>query len=225
MKKFNLKEEIVFWVLLVVPWLYLTCIWKRMPATVPVHFNIDGVADSWDSKTIYIWVLSITSATSYLPLFLVSGMDTERPYIEFFNSPFSMLRLMVSIWICIICLVAVHSAMSGSMIGTGRFLIAPLFLGFAVYGKYAMHLKFLGRMGINSPWTLNNETVWKQAHLVLGRVWLYGGLLCFVLSFIFTERYVIGMLTIFAVGSVGALIIYPWILYRREERKQIKGNS
>jgi uncharacterized membrane protein len=225
MQKFNLKQEFVLWALIAMPLVYLVCMWKTMPETVPVHFNIDGVADSWGSKTTYIWVASGPAVAIYVILLWTSFSLPQETMQGFFNTPIAVLRLMLQIWLGIISADAVYSASGGTMAGSVRFIMAPVFLGFAILGEYLEHLKFLSQIGINLPWTMNSETVWKQAHLGLGRFFLYGGLLCFVLSFLLTTRNVTIMFFVFGAVTVAALVIYPWFLYRREERRRKEGNS
>ncbi len=42
-------------------------------------------------------------------------------------------------------------------------------------------------IGIKTPWTLENETVWKETHLLAGKLWFVGGLLIILCSLIFNK--------------------------------------
>ena len=58
------------------------------------------------------------------------------------------------------------------------FLIFPLIgLLFAFLGNYFKTIKPNYFIGIRTPWTLENEEVWKKTHLIGGKLWFVGGLL------------------------------------------------
>ena len=51
----------------------------------------------------------------------------------------------------------------------------------AVLGNYMQNLKPNYFMGIRTPWTLNNEEVWRRTHLICGKWLFYGGLMAALL--------------------------------------------
>lgn len=58
-------------------------------------------------------------------------------------------------------------------------------------------------MGIRTPWTLENEEVWKKTHQLGGRLWIGAALIGFILLFFLPNNW--------ALMSVVALMVIPLI--------------
>ena len=96
-------------------------------------------------------------------------------------------------------------------------LIFPLVgLLFAFLGNYFKTIKPNYFIGIKTPWTLENEEVWKKTHLLGGKLWFVGGLLM-ALTFVLPNN--IQIYTFLTI--VGVITIVP-IVYSYLEFKKIK---
>ena len=58
---------------------------------------------------------------------------------------------------------------------------------FAFLGNYFKTIKPNYFIGIKTPWTLENEEVWKKTHLIGGKLWFIGGLLM-ALTFVLPNK-------------------------------------
>lgn len=72
-------------------------------------------------------------------------------------------------------------------------------------------------MGIRTPWTLENEEVWKKTHQFGGKLWFVGGLLIVLLSLLVKESYVAFLF----LGITAIICIVP-IVYSYLEFKKVK---
>ena len=70
-------------------------------------------------------------------------------------------------------------------------------------------------MGIKTPWTLENEYVWKKTHAMGGVLFCIMGILL-ILSGVFPSR----LMTVLAFGFILAgtlwLYVYSWLVYRKQ---------
>ena len=50
-----LKESFL-WALIILPYVYLSTIWDKLPARVPTHFNLLGNPDDWSGKSTLLYL-------------------------------------------------------------------------------------------------------------------------------------------------------------------------
>lgn len=87
---------------------------------------------------------------------------------------------------------------------------------FIVIGNYFKTIKPNYFIGIRTPWTLENETVWKKTHKLGGKMWFIGGILIVILSLILNKSL---SFTIFMIitGVITIIpIAYSYLIYRNE---------
>jgi uncharacterized membrane protein len=92
--------------------------------------------------------------------------------------------------------------------------IVPAFVGllFIVIGNYLPKSKQNYTVGIKLPWTLNNETNWNKTHRLAGYLWMIGGVLMFVNSFL--KIYWTHVFFSIILCMVFIPAIYSYILYK-----------
>ena len=90
----------------------------------------------------------------------------------------------------------------------------PIFMGVLsiVIGNYLPKTKQSYTMGIKLPWTLNSEENWNRTHRLAGYLWVLGGLLFIVMSFVGWS--LAAFLIILAV-MVLVPTAYSYLLYRK----------
>jgi uncharacterized membrane protein len=98
----------------------------------------------------------------------------------------------------------------------GRWLIAGMFLFFALIGNVLGKVRRNFWMGVRTPWTLASESVWIQTHRLTAWLFVVGGLvgLIAVVAGVPPVWCFIG----FMVALVLVPILYSLVLYKRLER-------
>ena len=95
-----------------------------------------------------------------------------------------------------------YSMMSG--------LLAQIFMGVVmiVIGNYLpkTHRNYI--IGIRLPWTLENDENWRKTHRLAGKIWVLGGLLLFLNSFVQLYVYWVFFLTLFFVVIIPSVYSY-----------------
>jgi uncharacterized membrane protein len=95
----------------------------------------------------------------------------------------------------------------------------PLVCLFYVYlGNLFTTLKPNYFVGIRTPWTLENETVWRKTHHFGGRVWVAGGLVLAVVTLLLpkTAAFVVFICGTLCLGL--GPIIYSYWSYRQIQK-------
>ena len=143
-----------------------------LPDVVPVHYNVQGMADSWGSKWTYLLF-------AFLPLVITVGFEIYRRKV-----PESRNTAMENKLIPVLPLVFI--ALTWIMMPTGKEQAdvrlmsgVGLLLGLLMLylTNYSGKIQQNRHLGIRLPWTLRNETVWKKTHRLGGYTGTIGGLL------------------------------------------------
>ena len=87
---------------------------------------------------------------------------------------------------------------------------------FIILGNYFKTIKSNYFIGIRTPWTLENELVWKETHKLGGKIWFAGGLLVIVSSLVFKEK--INFIIFMAITTIMVLVpvVYSYLLFKKQ---------
>ena len=70
-------------------------------------------------------------------------------------------------------------------------------------------------MGIRTPWTLDNEEVWRKTHLLAGRFWFWGGLMGIAMT-LFLPMQVLGFLLMVLLAILTLTpVVYSFFLHKQ----------
>lgn len=219
MEKINYRKEIILWVFLLIPMLYLAYVWNSLPDEVPIHFGADGQPNGWGSKASEFIMIGM-NVFVYLFLLFFKKIDPKNPGESFFTTNFYKLKLTLVFFISVLSIGVIHAGLPGNALIDGHWLITLAFIFLAVLGNFMINLKPSWFIGIRTPWTLSNDMVWRKTHQVGGRIWFYGGLICAVLTLLMPGEWLKIVLLTFLLGSVAFDYLYSFWLF-----KQGQGNN
>lgn len=174
-----LKEAILgVWTL--TPMLYLIEIWHELPDSLPTHFGMDGKPNDWSSKSTLFFLVGGISMGTYFLMLILPKIDPSKRINEM-GQKYDSLRHIISFFMMLLGIYILYTAKAGEL-SKPQYLIAIVAALLAMMGNYFQTLRPNYFIGIRTPWTMSSENVWKQTHLLAGRLWLAGGLLSLVLA-------------------------------------------
>jgi len=100
-----------------------------------------------------------------------------------------------------------------------NFLIALIGILFALLGNYFQAVRPNYFIGIRTPWTLESEIVWKKTHRMAGRIWMAGGILLALISFLISNNTAIAIVM---GGFLSVMVIVPLVYSYTEFQKEKK---
>lgn len=206
------KKEWPLFLLMAVPFAYLGAIWNDLPERVPLHWNIEGEADRWGSRS-ELWLIPFLTVVVYVMFLLVPLIDPKKRISEM-GSKYTQLKLLMVGAMSALAVVILHMAQSGdSAAATPMLVVIGLLI--AVLGNYMKTVRPNYFIGIRTPWTLESPEVWNKTHLMAGKLWLSGGLLIIVLALLL-EGYA-QFVSVLVLGlTIGLIpVVYSFLLYRR----------
>jgi len=172
MEKF--KKEIPFIAIALIPFAYLIYIWNRLPEKVPMHWNGAGEIDRYSDKTELVGVLFLLVGINYFVFLIIPYVDPKQK-LQNMGNKLNIMRMILTLFMSALAIFILYSVEQKS--SNPGFVFVIIGLLFAFLGNYFKTIKPNYFIGIKTPWTLENEDVWKKTHELGGKLWFVGGLL------------------------------------------------
>tara|TARA_R110000868_G_scaffold95865_9_gene263524 strand:- start:1286 stop:1933 length:648 start_codon:yes stop_codon:yes gene_type:complete len=214
----NLKREIPLITIVLIPFIYLAYIWNSLPETVPTHWNYKGEIDAWGKKSSLILIMFLLPVLTYVLFSIIPFIDPKKK-IQAMENKYHNLKFMMTLFMSALAIFILYSVKEQS-ITNPAFIILAIGLLYIILGNYMKTLKANYFIGIRTPWTLENESVWKKTHALAGKLWFIGGL-AIIISSLTTNKNFNGIFFI----SVTTIITVIPLIYSFLEFKKIKANS
>lgn len=156
---------------------------SHLPDMVPTHWDANGNVNGYSPKMVAVFMLPgimvlMLVLTIALPKMSPKGYDPLE-----FAETFNKIMLMVQGLLIYIHVISLESAVNPSM-NSGKWVMAGMFLLWAMMGNLMGKVRQNYWMGIRVPWTLSNRQVWDQTHREAGRLWVAVGIIGLVLVLI-----------------------------------------
>ncbi|ERM90866.1 hypothetical protein O163_13565 [Caldanaerobacter subterraneus subsp. yonseiensis KB-1] len=211
--KYEIKKDLWLIGIIILIWIFTFAIFGRLPAKIPIHWNISGQVDSFGPKH-DIFILPSIITIIYFVMLCVPIIDPKRANYGKFAGAYRMIRAVV-----VIILSAVYFASAYSALGyridvnrMGNLIIPFMLIGFgSVMGKLR-HNYFVG---IRTPWTLADEEVWNKTHQLGGKLWLIAGIIGLFASF-FRGTWVTVFMFVLLITAVIVPIVYSYIIFENK---------
>lgn len=188
---------------------------NSLPALIPMHWNIHGEIDSWYPKFPWAFLLPVMGVVIAALVTVLPKIDPRRENYEKFRIQFIYIRLSLVIFFVIMQMVILASSLGANFLRVDtvvKFMVGILFV---VLGNVMPKIKNNFFVGIKTPWTLTNNTVWAKTHRHGGFVWFIIGMLMSVLAFIPGTRSAAAYFILVAIAAIEP-IVYSWLQYKRE---------
>ena len=211
MEKF--KKEIPFLAIALIPFVYLIYIWNRLPEKVPMHWNGAGEIDRYGDKKELVAILCMLVGITYFVFLIIPYVDPKQK-LQNMGNKLNNLRMILTLFMSGLAVFILYSVQQKS--SNPGFVFAIIGLLFAFLGNYFKTIKPNYFIGIKTPWTLENEEVWKKTHVLGGKLWFIGGLLM-ALTFLLPNE-----MQLYTFLGITAVITIVPIVYSYLEFKKIK---
>lgn len=214
MEKFNFKKELPFIIIALLPFVYLAFIWNTLPEQIPMHWNASGEIDRWGNKIELLFILLLISGIGYLLMLILPAIDPKRN-LQKMGNKFTQIRYYLVIFSSALGIFIVYGTQQQEAKPTFVFVLVGLL--FTVLGNYFKTVKPNYFVGIRTPWTLENEEVWKKTHLLGGKLWFVGGILMILSSLLLKNPW-----SLYIFFGITAFISIVPIIYSYLEFKKLK---
>jgi uncharacterized membrane protein len=192
-------------------------LWNRLPDQMASHWNINDQVDDSMPKFWGVFLMPLVTLGMLVLFLVIPSIDPLKANIAKFREAFNLFIVLI-----IGFMLYVHSLTLAWSLGYQDFKMSMAMLPFM--GVLFIAIGFMLRkakrnyfIGIRTPWTLNSDYVWDETHrlgsilfMASGVLAVIGGLLGGMLAFWF--------LFVPLIGSTLFLLVYSYVLYRRETK-------
>ncbi len=186
-------------------------LWNELPEQVATHFDINGQADGWSSKTMAVFFLPMLMLIVHWLCAFTTAIDPKKQNI-------SKKVYGVVLWICpfasVIVGVAIYSPYLGVEIDVLLAVNLMIAILFIVLGNYMPKSKRNYTIGYKISWALEDEDNWNKTHRFAGWLWVVGGLV--LLANMFFVNMIV-MIVVMAVLTV-APVVYSGMYYAKKKK-------
>ena len=209
----SIKKEIPILGIALLPILYLGFVWNSLPENVPLHWNLNGEIDSWGSKYTLIGLVFLMPILTYIFMLVIPKIDPKKR-IEVMGGKYDQFKFILVAFMSVLSIFIIYISKNQKLSSPGIIfvLVGILYISLGNYFKVIKQNYFIG---IKTPWTLENEEVWKLTHLLAGKMWVIGGLAVVIFSLILPENsnlyFFMGITAIISIVP----IVYSYLVYKK----------
>lgn len=200
------KKLLLFTSILILLSSLVGCVfWYQLPEKMPTHFNLLGQADGYNHKVFAIFGLpALMLLMHWLLLFLM----IKDPKSSNISSKIQVLIYWIIPFVSCLSMISIYGESLGYSMMSG--LLAQIFMGVLMIaiGNYLPKTRKNYIIGIRLPWTLESDKNWRKTHRLAGKIWVLGGLLLFLNSFVQIYVYWVFFLTLLLVVLMPGVYSY-----------------
>lgn len=207
-----LQKNALVLVLLALPFGVLPFVWHLIPETIPIHWNLKGEVDGYGPRSTHLLIPLINIGIALM--FWVIPIIDPKKNTALFQGTIAKFRVstigfLLALWACMTALYL------GYPIDMETVVVLGLLTLMLVLGNYMGKVRPGYFIGVRTPWTLENETVWTRTHRLTGRIWVGGAALLLLLRLglhgpVFMYLF-LGYIAIASIIPIG----YSYWLYRQ----------
>ena len=209
------------WIIMIVPAIYLAIIWKQIPQTVPMHFDIKGNVDRYGTKNDLLTLvlgLTILNAVVYLVITNVYKIDPKK-YAALNKDRLQRIAFYVTLYLAAIWVMLIYQIAHNDVSNMMKFVFIAMGLLFALLGNNMYNIKPNYFAGLRLPWTLENEDNWRKTHQFAGRLWFFGGLAFAAMVFLLNNQWAVYIAAITLAVLILIPVFYSYNLYKNQTKK------
>jgi uncharacterized membrane protein len=216
--KISWRTEVASWAILAGMFVLAAVSWNQAPDSIPIHWNITGTADGFAGKAEGLLLYPVASLGLYLALLLIPRFDPKRSNDAAFSGTYKVLRLIMLAFFAVVYGI-VHLWIRGYEISMSTFMPIAIGMLFIVLGNFMGKIRPTWFVGIRTPWTLSNSTVWTRTHRLGGWLFIGTGFLT-VLSALIVNRWAFYVVIAATAASAVTAVIYSYAVWRELKMKE-----
>ncbi|MFC2136320.1 SdpI family protein [Bacteroidota bacterium] len=186
-----------------------------MPNEMASHWNAKGEVDGYMSKFWGVFLMPIISVGILIIFLIIPYIDPLKKNIQEFRRYFDGLIVLLMMFLLYIYILTLLWN-SGTKINIGQFMLPALGILFFYMGVLIQHAKMNWFVGIRTPWTLSNETVWNKTHKIGAKLFKACGVIAILAMLVPNQSIFIVLVSVLLVTAY--VIIYSYVEYKRVKK-------
>ena len=183
-------------------------LWNQLPDPIPIHFDMNGVANGWAGKVGTVFGMPLFLTASHVLCVIFTLNDPKKQNI-------GKQMLLIIFWTIPVlncfCYGSIYASVLGSSVNTADLVFLFVGLLFVLLGNYMTKNHQNYTVGIRLPWTLNSPENWNRTHRFASRLWIAAGIVIMLNCFFHFTWLLIAILVFTTVLPM----IYSFILFKK----------
>lgn len=193
-------------------------LFSRLPARLPVHWNLAGEPDRWVPKAPGAFLPALTVLGLWLLALVLPRLDPKRANYPRFRDTYWRLFNLVLLLVAVVN-VASQGAEAGWPIDGGRVVLLAIGVFLVGIGNSLPRVRPNWWLGVRTPWTLSSDRIWQQTHRVAGWSTVLAGL-AVLLAALAPARLRVWALAAATLGMVVVPVVYSFVLWLRRPQAE-----
>lgn len=214
----NLKKELPLIAIVLLPFMYLAYLWNELPNQVPIHWNLKGEIDRYGDKSELILIPFLLPVLSYAIFLVVPKIDPKNKLNNMGNK-LQAIKFVLTTFMSILSLFIIYTAKHQTLTNP-NYIVLLVGLLYLIFGNYFKTVKPNYFIGIRTPWTLENESVWKATHQLGGKMWFIGGIVVIVSSLLLEKQQ--NLILFLVITSIITIVpfVYSYLKYKQISKQE-----
>lgn len=193
-----------------------------LPAQIPTHWGASGAVNGWGPS----WMASVLGALPLVFLAVLYAVPRIDPKGEAYRTSGKFYQGFVIAFTLLMCAISWMGELTVWGVvpaaGTVNLLISgAIGLFFIGMGNYLPRVKQNYTLGIKTPWALADPENWRRTQRFGGACFMVLGIGLIVMGVAgsaLSSEVVAAVIAVLALGSVGAVYVYSYLLWRKSQR-------
>lgn len=198
----NKPLKILTYILGCLPLIAVAILFNRLPAEIPLHWNLDGTVDYSSKNT--IWVLSSIALLLPIALNITPKIDPRGDNYKRFGKYYDGFCFIIVLVFVALNAITLSEALFPGKLSVVSIIIVMIGIVFVYIGNMMPKVKNNFTFGLKTPWTLADPDVWNKTHRLGGRLFFIIGALM-IISGLFLKDTITFFITV--VGTISIVII------------------
>jgi len=207
MKKFTWLDFAAI-IIYLLPVVYLLTVYSAFPASVPMHYGIDGKVDRYGSKGEFLMfqgIMLFIGLLVYLLLKFLPAIDPKKS-AKYSAETFQKMALGIVVFLSALNIVIIY-ATAHQGVRVDKVIFPVIGLLFAFMGNVMHSIKPNYFAGFKTPWTLESPDTWRATHQLAGKMWFVGGIIITVVSLVLPAK----PANIIFLSCIGIMVLVPFV--------------
>ncbi len=187
-------------------------VYPQVPDIIPTHWNAQGEIDGYMDKLWGLFLLPVISLGLFALFNFIPKFEPRKKNLEDFTDYYQGIILVTIGFLFYIFVLSILSAFGYrfNMIQ----MMSPAFAALFFYIGVALEkVKSNFFVGIRTPWTISDETVWEKTHKLGGKLFKASGIIAFFGVFFKEIAFLLTIVPILLVSAYA--MVYSYVEYKK----------
>jgi uncharacterized membrane protein len=188
-------------------------IYPRLPEMAASHWNTAGQVDGYMPRFWAAFLMPLVSIGLLLLFLVIPAIDPLKANIAKFRTYYNAFIALIIVFMLFIHAITLAWNLGYDQFNIGNAIIPAVGVILIFAGVIMMKAKRNFFIGIRTPWTLSDDTIWEETHKLGGKLFIAAGIITMLTVFLGERGIWIMLPAALLAGFVP--VVYSYFLWRR----------